>query len=138
MNDHEGYKRSWDSIIEELVEEGHDPMARLAKELKRVLPLKSVYPGTSMLSIFIRDIPEWGKATKNHLTLIYADGRGGGRPSNTDLDEFEIAYEQKEGDVVVEKSKGFRQVGARVLELMKNKNWDTEREKQGENSEAPD
>lgn len=78
-------KRTLHSVLGELREEQHVPMTTLVEDLARSEWANSLCYDLSMLRLWISR----KDAANAELMVVYADGRGGGRPSPPYDDAFE-------------------------------------------------
>jgi hypothetical protein len=80
--------RTIESVLHELREENHVPMARFAQELARQEWATSLSFDLSMLRLWV------ARKGVSHVEVMvtYGDGRGGGRPSEPYVDAFEVTF----------------------------------------------
>jgi hypothetical protein len=78
--------RTLDDVLEEARSEGHEPMGSLLDALRREPWARTLSYDMSMLRLWISQ----GEHHAPVIQVVYADGRGGGRPSPPYSDAFEL------------------------------------------------
>jgi hypothetical protein len=96
--------RTIESVLDELREENHIPMAGFAQELARQEWAGRLSFDLSMLRLWI------ARKGVEHVEVMitYGDGRGGGRPSEPCLDAFEVTFfvDSRPAEVCMQDSAG--------------------------------
>jgi hypothetical protein len=80
------FSRQLESIEQEFIHEGHEPMTMLARAIRAEPFATQLLYDTSMLRLWIRR----SQGIEPELMVTYADGRMGGRPSDLTLNAYEL------------------------------------------------
>jgi len=79
-------ERTLTDLLEELSAEGHEPMARFVSALGRQPWAHQLRFDLSMLRLWLAA----PNVSSVQVMVTYGDGRGGGRPLNKGLDNYEL------------------------------------------------